>query len=164
AAALTLAAVSGHAAAGALLLAVYSIGLGMPFVLTALLWASLPGLPRRLTRLARPLTLAGGALTIGLGVLIATGAYRHVTSYLAHRGVADVMRLAMTVKSLLENLARNAGSRFARDEDVEALARWDGRPPAHDRERAFVPARVLLQDFTGVPAVVDLAAMRAAVA
>jgi len=83
AAALTLAAVSGHAAAGALLLAVYSIGLGMPFVLAALLWASLPGLPRRLTRLARPLTLAGGALTIGLGVLIATGAYSHVTSYLA---------------------------------------------------------------------------------
>ena len=83
AAALTLAAVSGHAAAGALLLAVYSIGLGMPFVLVALLWASLPGLPRRLTRLARPLTIAGGALTVGLGVLIATGAYSHVTSYLA---------------------------------------------------------------------------------
>ena len=83
AAALTLAAVSGHAAVGALLLAVYSIGLGMPFVIVALLWASLPGLPRRVSRLARPLTLAGGALTVGLGVLVATGAYSHVTSYLA---------------------------------------------------------------------------------
>ena len=92
------------------------------------------------------------------------GVAYHGLAKLADRGVADVSRLPMTVKVLLENLVRNAGSRFARDEDVEALARWDGRPPAHDRERAFVPARVLLQDFTGVPAVVDLAAMRAAVA
>ena len=92
------------------------------------------------------------------------GVAYHGLAKLADRGVGDVSRLPMTVKILLENLVRNAGSRFARDEDVEALARWDGRPPAHDRERAFVPARVLLQDFTGVPAVVDLAAMRAAVA
>ena len=83
AAALTLAAVSSHAAAGAVLLAVYSIGLGMPFVIVALLWASLPQLPRRIGRLARPLTVAGGLLTIVLGVLVATGAYSHLTSYLA---------------------------------------------------------------------------------
>jgi cytochrome c-type biogenesis protein len=83
AAALTLAAVSGHAAAGAFLLAVYSIGLGMPFVVVALLWASLPAVPRWLSRLARPLTVAGGVLTVGLGVVVATGAYSHVTSYLA---------------------------------------------------------------------------------
>jgi cytochrome c-type biogenesis protein len=83
AAALTLAAVSGHAAAGAVLLIAYSIGLGMPFVIVALLWASLPELPRRLTRLARPLTLFGGIATVALGILVATGAYSHVTSYLA---------------------------------------------------------------------------------
>lgn len=82
-AALTLAAVSSHAAAGAVLLAVYSIGLGMPFIVVALLWASLPQLPRRLTRLARPVTFAGGLVTVALGLLLATGAYSHVTSYLA---------------------------------------------------------------------------------
>ena len=82
---------------------------------------------------------------------------------LARRGAGDVSRLPMTVKILLENLLRHAGDRFVSDEDVVALAGWDGRPPEHDRERAFVPARVLLQDFTGVPAVVDLAAMRSAV-
>ena len=83
AAALTLAAVSSHAAAGALLLGVYSIGLGMPFIIVALLWASLPQLPRRLSRLARPATLAGGVITAALGILLATGAYTHLTSYLA---------------------------------------------------------------------------------
>ena len=83
AAALSLAAISAHAAAGALLLVVYSLGLGLPFLLFALVWASLPGLPRRLTRLAGPLTVAGGILTVALGVLIATGAYSHLTSYLA---------------------------------------------------------------------------------
>ena len=83
AAALTLAAVSSHAAAGAVLLGVYSIGLGMPFIIVALLWASLPQLPRRLNRLARPVTLAGGVITAALGILLATGAYTHLTSYLA---------------------------------------------------------------------------------
>jgi hypothetical protein len=51
-------------------------------VIVALLWASLPELPRRLTRWARPLTLVGGIATVALGVLVATGAYSHVTSYL----------------------------------------------------------------------------------
>lgn len=83
AAALTLAAVSSHAAAGALLLGVYAIGLGMPFILVALLWASLPQLPRRLTRLAPAVTFAGGVLTVALGLLLVTGAYSHLTSYLA---------------------------------------------------------------------------------
>src|ERR1035441_10775278 len=83
---------------------------------------------------------------------------------LARRGVGGSPRLPMTVKILLENLLRHAGDRFVTDDDVAALAGWDGRPSEQDRERAFVPARVLLQDFTGVPAVVDLAAMRSAVA
>jgi cytochrome c-type biogenesis protein len=83
AAALTLAALSNHAIAGAFLLVIYSIGLGLPFIATALVWASLPDLPRRLNRLVRPLTLIGGVITVVLGVLLATGAYSHLTSYLA---------------------------------------------------------------------------------
>jgi cytochrome c-type biogenesis protein len=83
AAALTLAALSSHALTGALLLIVYSLGLGLPFIAVALLWASLPELPRRLNRFVRPLTLAGGVITVALGVLLATGAYTHLTSYLA---------------------------------------------------------------------------------
>jgi cytochrome c-type biogenesis protein len=83
AAALTLAALSSHALTGALLLVVYSLGLGLPFIAVALLWASLPELPRKLNKFVRPLTLAGGVITVALGVLLATGAYTHLTSYLA---------------------------------------------------------------------------------
>ncbi len=82
AAALTLAAVSAHATTGVLLLVVYSFGLGLPFLLIALVGASLPDLPRRLTRLARPVTVAGGLLTVALGIVLASGAYTHLTSYL----------------------------------------------------------------------------------
>ncbi|TMC50646.1 MAG: aconitate hydratase AcnA [Chloroflexi bacterium] len=83
---------------------------------------------------------------------------------LAETGVGDPSPLPVTVKVLLESLLRHAGERFVNDGDVEALAAWSGRPATEERERAFMPARVLMQDFTGVPAVVDLAAMRAAVA
>jgi aconitate hydratase len=62
---------------------------------------------------------------------------------------------------LLENLLRHEDGRLVRAVDIEALARWDGRKSS-DKEINFMPARVLLQDFTGVPAVVDLAAMREA--
>ena len=72
----------------------------------------------------------------------------------------DLSRLPKTVLILLENLLRRAGSRDVSDEDVRALAAWPG--PAGDV--AFMPGRVLMQDFTGVPAVVDLAAMRSAIA
>jgi aconitate hydratase len=68
-------------------------------------------------------------------------------------------RLPHTIKILLENLLRRAGTRDVSDDDVRALAGWPG--PSGDI--AFMPARVLMQDFTGVPAVVDLAAMRSAV-
>jgi aconitate hydratase len=74
-----------------------------------------------------------------------------------------VARLPYSIKILLENLLRTLDGRTVREEDVEAVARWEpGREP--DREIAFTPSRVLLQDFTGVPAVVDLAAMRDAMA
>jgi len=88
----------------------------------------------------------------------------HSLAGLGAVGGPDASRLPATVKILLENVLRHAGEPFVSPEDVDALARWDGRPAAGGKERAFMPARVLLQDFTGVPAVVDLAAMRAAVA
>jgi len=68
-------------------------------------------------------------------------------------------RLPFALKILLENLLRTEDGQAVRREDIEALAKWN--PQAEpDREIAFTPSRVLLQDFTGVPAVVDLAAMR----
>ena len=75
---------------------------------------------------------------------------------------ANLALKPMTVKVLLDNLLRNAGTKFATEEDVRALAMW-GQKPLDVREFAFSPARVILQDFTGVPAVVDLAAMRSAI-
>jgi aconitate hydratase len=82
---------------------------------------------------------------------------------LAEGGPADLAKLPMTVKILLENLLRSAGTPFASEEDVTFLSLW-GQKPLDDKEFAFVPSRVILQDFTGVPAVVDLAAMRSAIA
>jgi len=77
--------------------------------------------------------------------------------------VGDIGRLPFSLKVLLENLLRTEDGSAVTAEDVEAFARWD--PAAgSDREIAFSPARVLMQDFTGVPAVVDLAAMRDAMA
>src|SRR5918994_611239 len=78
-----------------------------------------------------------------------------------------VSRLPYSLKVLLENLLRHNDGVRVTDDDVAALARWSGgRDDAADdgREISFLPARVLMQDFTGVPAVVDLAAMRTAVA
>jgi aconitate hydratase len=92
------------------------------------------------------------------------GVAYHRLAALADRGIGNVSRLPVTVKILLENSLRNAAAPSVRDGDVEAIASWDGTVSGEDRERAFMPARVLLQDFTGVPAVVDLAAMRSAVA
>ena len=75
----------------------------------------------------------------------------------------DVARLPFSLKVLLENLLRHEGNGSVGAQDIEALASWD--PQAQpSREIAFSPARVLMQDFTGVPAVVDLAAMRDAMA
>ena len=77
----------------------------------------------------------------------------------------DLGRTPVTVKILLENALRHAGGGIVRPEDVEALARWrPGSAASTDIELPFMPSRVILQDFTGVPAVVDLAAMRDAMA
>lgn len=85
-------------------------------------------------------------------------------SYEIHRleALADrfeVARLPYSLRILLENLLRWEDGQTVSAEDVEALAGWDPTA-APDREILFTPARVLLQDFTGVPAIVDLAAMR----
>ncbi|MFZ9859182.1 MAG: aconitate hydratase AcnA [Roseiflexaceae bacterium] len=71
----------------------------------------------------------------------------------------NLATLPFSVKVVLEALLRNIGDGFTSQEDVEALAKWTPAS-AGSREVAFKPARVLMQDFTGVPAVVDLAAMR----
>ncbi|MBA3688594.1 MAG: aconitate hydratase [Chloroflexi bacterium] len=80
-------------------------------------------------------------------------------------GADDLARLPYTVKVLLENALRHAAgdSRLVSAADVQALASWDPSQPG-EAELPFMPARVILQDFTGVPCVVDLAAMRDAVA
>src|SRR5690349_7245444 len=70
-------------------------------------------------------------------------------------------KLPFSLRILLENLLRCEDGRFVKPDDIRALANWT--PGAPEKEIAFMPARVLLQDFTGVPAVVDLAAMREAV-
>ncbi|MEH6754984.1 MAG: aconitate hydratase AcnA [Alphaproteobacteria bacterium] len=76
--------------------------------------------------------------------------------------IGDISRLPYSMKVLLENLLRHEDGRSVSTDDIKALAQWvqDRRS---DREIAYRPARILLQDFTGVPAVVDLAAMRDAV-
>jgi aconitate hydratase len=71
----------------------------------------------------------------------------------------DVARLPFSLKVLLENLLRNEDGESIRAQDVEALAKWEAKA-GPSQEIAFTPARVILQDFTGVPAIVDLAAMR----
>jgi aconitate hydratase len=71
----------------------------------------------------------------------------------------DVFSLPFSIRVMLESLLRNAGGKFVSEEDVEALAAW---PESVGGELPYLPARVVMQDFTGVPAVVDLAAMRSA--
>ena len=84
-------------------------------------------------------------------------------TYYRLNSVGDVSRLPYAMKVLLENLLRREDGVNVTRSDIEALAAWDPKAePNH--EIAYMPARVLMQDFTGVPAVVDLAAMRDAMA
>ena len=78
-------------------------------------------------------------------------------------GAGDIARLPYTVKVLLENLLRNEDSgQSVSQADIDNLARWSPEADT-EREISFMPGRVLMQDFTGVPAIVDLAAMRDAI-
>ena len=77
----------------------------------------------------------------------------------AKAGLGDISRLPYSLKVILENLLRNEDGTTVTKDDVQAVATWL-KDKHSDREIAYRPARVLMQDFTGVPAVVDLAAMR----
>src|SRR5437764_3428831 len=78
------------------------------------------------------------------------------------QGLGKVSRLPVSIRIILESLLRNLDGKRVREQDIRALASW--QPKAERTEEIpFVVARVLLQDFTGVPLVVDLAAMRSAV-
>jgi aconitate hydratase len=76
-------------------------------------------------------------------------------------GFKNISRLPVSLKVLLENLLRQEDNHHVNKADIEALASWEAKGRS-DKEIAFMPARVLMQDLTGVPAVVDLAAMREA--
>src|ERR1700704_692932 len=85
----------------------------------------------------------------------------HRLEKLEKHGINTLAKLPFSLRILLENLLRCEDGRFVHAEDIRALAGWT--PNTAQKEIAFMPARVLLQDFTGVPAVVDLATMREAV-
>ena len=82
-------------------------------------------------------------------------------SRLQDAGLGQVDHLPYSIRVLLEAVLRNCDGQIVVEEDVRNLASWDAKDPAKV-EIPFKPARVVLQDFTGVPAVVDLAAMRSA--
>jgi aconitate hydratase len=81
---------------------------------------------------------------------------------LERRGLASIHRLPFSIRILLENVLRNEDGRLVTEQDVARLAAYDARN-VQKRELPFLPARVILQDFTGVPAVLDLVALRDAV-
>src|SRR5436190_14796442 len=81
---------------------------------------------------------------------------------LEEQGIGKISRLPVTIRIVLESVLRNCDGEKVRRKDVEALANWNAKSPANE-EIPFVVARIVLQDFTGVPLVVDLAAMRSAV-
>ena len=80
---------------------------------------------------------------------------------LENAGFKNISRLPVSLKVLLENLLRQEDNHHVTKGDIEALANWNPKVKS-EKEIAFMPARVLMQDLTGVPAVVDLAAMREA--
>src|SRR5437588_1377268 len=81
---------------------------------------------------------------------------------LEEQGVGKISRLPVSIRIVLESVLRNCDGQKVQRKDVEALANWNAKSPANE-EIPFVVARIVLQDFTGVPLVVDLAAMRSAV-
>ena len=86
--------------------------------------------------------------------------YHSLPSFAENSGM-DISRLPYSLKILLENLLRREDGVTVKKEDIDAVAQWDPATVS-DKEIQFMPARILLQDFTGVPAVADLAAMRSA--
>src|SRR5438876_11623413 len=81
---------------------------------------------------------------------------------LQEQGVGKISRLPVSSRIVLESVLRNCDGKKVRHKDVETLANWNGKSPANE-EIPCIVARIVWQDFTGVPLVVDLAAMRSAV-
>ncbi|MFN2475106.1 MAG: aconitate hydratase [Chthoniobacterales bacterium] len=81
---------------------------------------------------------------------------------LEEQGIGKISRLPVSIRIVLESVLRNCDGKKVREKDVQTLANWNAKKPANE-EIPFVVARIVLQDFTGVPLVVDLAAMRSAV-
>jgi aconitate hydratase len=88
--------------------------------------------------------------------------FLHSLPALEAQGVGTISRLPVSIRIVLESVLRNCDGKKVRRKDVETLAKWNAKAPANE-EIPFVVARIVLQDFTGVPLVVDLAAMRSAV-
>src|SRR4051812_23903490 len=86
----------------------------------------------------------------------------HSLTALEQQGVGPISRLPISIRIVLESVLRNCDGKKVRRKDVDTLANWNAKRPANE-EIPFVVARIVLQDFTGVPLVVDLAAMRSAV-
>ncbi|MEP6955863.1 MAG: aconitase family protein, partial [Chthoniobacterales bacterium] len=86
----------------------------------------------------------------------------HSLPALEEQGLGPISRLPVSIRIVLESVLRNCDGKKVRRKDVETLARWNAKATANE-EIPFVVARIVLQDFTGVPLVVDLAAMRSAV-
>src|SRR5204862_4165668 len=82
---------------------------------------------------------------------------------LEEQGVGKISRLPVSIRIVLESVLRNCDGQKVQRKDVDTLANWNAKKTANE-EIPFVVARIVLQDFTGVPLVVDLAAMRSAVA
>ncbi|MDQ3118491.1 MAG: aconitase family protein, partial [Verrucomicrobiota bacterium] len=89
-------------------------------------------------------------------------AHLHSLPALEEQGIGPISRLPVSIRIVLESVLRNCDGKKVRRKDVETLARWNAKQPANE-EIPFVVARIVLQDFTGVPLVVDLAAMRSVV-
>ena len=85
----------------------------------------------------------------------------HSLPALEEAGVGPVSKLPVSIRIVLESVLRNCDGKKVRAKDVETLANWNAKAPATE-EIPFVVARIVLQDFTGVPLLVDLAAMRSA--
>jgi aconitate hydratase len=88
--------------------------------------------------------------------------FLHSLPALEEQSVAKISRLPISIRIVLESVLRNCDGQKVRRKDIETLAKWNAQRPANE-EIPFVVARIVLQDFTGVPLVVDLAAMRSAV-
>ncbi len=88
--------------------------------------------------------------------------FLHSLPALEEQGIGKISRLPVSIRIVLESVLRNCDGKRIRRKDVETLANWNAKKPANE-EIPFVVARIVLQDFTGVPLVVDLAAMRSAV-